>query len=94
MYRQIDGPAAYGNKIVTTTPQVVRVGASNLLERTVVWVQPVDGLIYYGFDSSVSASNGFKVFKDQLFEHEVGDLLDVYIVAASGSVNVRIAELA
>lgn len=90
--KRLDGPSVYGAITVTTTPSIVRVGGSNLTDRVVVSVQPTTGIIYYGFDNSVSSSTGTILFRRQLLFLEVGPGQDLYVVAGAGSVNTRIAE--
>lgn len=76
---------------VTTTPQILRVGVSNLSNRKMIFVQPINGKIRVGF-IGVTSSLGFLLAKDQFFALPVADSLDFYIVATSGSVNVTIGE--
>lgn len=93
MYQSIDGPNLYANLAVTTTPVEVKVGASALEDRLAVLIQPQDGFIYMGYNSSVSSATGIKIFKGQLFALEAGSRVTVYIVSGSGTVNVRIQEV-
>ena len=93
MYLPLDGPAVYGSKSVTTTPQELKVNASVLDKRKFVTMQPIDGDIYFGYSSSVTTSTGTKVFKGQFFPMEATDSLPIYIVSA-GTVDTRIAEIA
>jgi len=93
MFQPLDGPAVYSNITVTTTPQEVKVGASPMAERQVVTIQPLTGDVYYGYSNSVSSTNGTKIFKNQLLPLEAGEKLSVWVVAASGSIDVRITEV-
>jgi len=92
MFQPLDGPAVYGAKSVSTATEL-KVGASALEERKIVQFQPTDGIIYYGYDSSVTTSNGIKVFSGQLIIIEASDSLPIYLIAHTGTVNVRIAEV-
>ena len=94
MIRAVDGPGVHGAISVSTTPVEVKVGASALSERTMVTIQPLDGDIYYGYDNSVSSSNGTKIFENQTEPFEAGDQLTIWVVAESGTVDVRITEVA
>lgn len=76
---------------VTTTPSIVKVGASNMIDRTLIIIQPQSGKIRHGF-VGISASLGFELMKNQYMSIQVGPDLDYYIVAESGSVDVLIAE--
>ncbi len=91
-YNEINGPGVYASQSVTTTAAELKVGASALTKRKVISIQPIDGDVYYGFDGSVTSSNGTKVFKGEKFFLECGDTLPIYLVAASGTVDTRIAE--
>lgn len=93
MLQPLDGPAVYGALSVSTAAEL-KVGASPLEERKVVSFQPTDGIIYYGYDSSVTSSTGTKVFEGQLIYIEASDRLSVYLIADTGTVNVRITEVA
>lgn len=93
MYQPLDGPSVNGALSVTDTATELKVGASVLDQRTVVTIQPLDGVVYFGFSSGVTASNGTKVFKGQFFALEAGDSETVFLVAESGqTVDVRITE--
>lgn len=94
MYRAIDGPGVYGAISVTTTPVEVKVGGSSLEERLFVTIQPLDGDIYYGYDNSVSATTGTKLYKTLAEPIEAGPKLSIWVVAASGTVDTRITEVA
>ena len=94
MYIPLNGPADQGALSVTTTPVEVKVGVSALSERTMVTIQPLDGDVYLGYNSgTLTSSTGTKIFKGQYFPIEATDKLPVYIVAASGSIDVRITEV-
>lgn len=94
MLLPLDGPGVYDNISVTDTAQEVKVGASVLEERKVITLQPLDGVIYYGYDSSVDDTNGTKVFKGQWIQLEASDRLPVWVVAATGdTVDTRITEV-
>ena len=87
----LDGPSEQGTLSVTTSEQVVKVGASNLEERKVVTIQPTDGKVYVSFKTGVT---GFIVYKNQLVTFEASDKQDIFIKSVSGTVNVKIAERA
>jgi hypothetical protein len=89
----LDGPATYANLSVSTTAVEVKASTSVLSERKIVTIQPLDGEVYFGYDSSVTSSNGTKIFKGQVYPLEAGELLNVFIVADSGTVDVRITEV-
>lgn len=92
MYNSLNGPAVYGAITVTSTPAPLRVGGANMIGRVVITFQPTSGIIYYGFDSSVTTSTGTKVFNNQTVYIELSAQQDLYLVS-SGNVDVRIAEI-
>lgn len=93
MYLPLDGPSVNGALSVTDTATELKVGASVLDDRTVVTIQPLDGVVYFGFSNAVTASNGTKVFKSQYFSLEAGDQEEVWLIAESGeTIDVRISE--
>ena len=93
MLLNLDGPATYGALSVTPTPSEVKVEASALEERRVITIQPVDGAVWFGYNSSVTSSTGTKIYKGQIYALEATDNLTVYVVADSGTVDVRITEV-
>lgn len=93
MLLPLDGPAVYGDIDATTTPIEVKVGASPLEDRQVVTIQPLDGVVYFGYDNSVTSLTGTKIFKGQIYPMEASDQLSVYIIAETGTVDVRITEV-
>jgi len=88
----LNGPALPGVLSVSTAVEV-KVGASRQDDRRVVTIQPTDGDIYWGFDNTVSTTTGFLIRKWQLIQLEASDLLPIWVVAATGTVDVRIAEI-
>ena len=89
----INGPGDQTNLAVSTTPVEVKVGGSPLDQRTIVTIQPIDGDIWFGYNSStLTSTTGTKIFKGQYFPLEASDQLPVFIVANSGTVDVRITE--
>lgn len=102
MLKPLDGPADQTTLTVdTTTVQEAKVGASAFPERGVVTIQPVDGKIYVYFgDGSITPSaatviaDGFEHPKTALRSYEAGPKQPVFILAQSGTVNVKIAERA
>ncbi len=93
MYLPLDGPSEHAALSITDTASELKVGASRKEERTIVTIQPLDGVIYFGFSNSVTSSTGTKVFKGQYFSLEAGELEEVWLVAESGeTVDVRISE--
>lgn len=103
MLQPLDGPAAQTTLTVnTSTVQEAKVGASALSRRGVVTIQPVDGKIYVYFgDDTASAPNaatviaeGLVVFKNAKESYEAGSQQPIYILAVSGTVDVKVVERA
>ncbi len=101
MFQPLDGPATQGQENVTDSVVFeVKKDASALSEREVVTIYPIDGQIwvYFGDDqaSAPSAatvkSDGFPQYKDSMRSYEAGPDQPLYIVAETGTVDVRYAE--
>lgn len=78
---------------ITGTAQIGNVsGGANLAGRTLLIVTntSVDTL-YWGFDSSVTTTNGQPILQNQTMSWAIADSLDIYLISA-GSSNTRIAE--
>lgn len=82
----------YKNLSVSTTPLELKVGVSALTNRKVATALPMDGTIYYGYNSSVTASTGTPIFTKQHAEFLFTENVTIYLVAATGTVDVRITE--
>ena len=93
MFINLNGPGTQGALSVTTTAVEVKVGAQPLDQRAVITIQPLDGVVYYGYDAGVTSSTGTKIFKGQIYPLEATHQLPVYVVAESGTVDVRITEV-
>lgn len=93
MLLPLDGPAVYSDIDVSTTAVEVKVGGSALEERKVVTIQPIDGDIYYGYDNSVTTSTGTKIYQGQFFPFEASPDLQIWVIAASGTIDCRITEV-
>lgn len=101
MYQDLDGPAKQYSKSVTSTVVVEVINVSALYERKVVTLQPIDGKIWVYFgdgDTTPSAAtvkaDGFIHFKNTRDSYEASTTQPLFIVADTGTVDVRIAERA
>ena len=88
-FSPLDGPSVQGILTVTTVEIPLRVGLTNLDDREVITVQPVDGQVYITF---VTGIEGFLVYKNQLVTFEATNTQDIFIKAVAGTVHVKIAE--
>lgn len=93
MYQPVDGPVVYTNVSVSTVTEL-KVGASNIPDRKVMVIQSQGNSIFIGFNNSVTSSNGIEIRKRQTLILEVGERVQVFAIASSGTIDVRIAELA
>lgn len=93
MYQPIDGPNVYKSLSVTTSATELKVGASVLDDRIAILIQPINGRVYFGFSNAVTTSNGILLQKNQIFGLELGPRASIYLIAETGIVDVRIAEL-
>jgi len=89
----LNGPAVYSNLNVSTTAVELKVGASSMEDRSIVTVQPINGDIYFGYDSSVTTLTGTKIFSGQFFPFEAKESLKIWVIAESGTVDCRITEV-
>jgi len=101
MLQPLDGPSSQGViSVDTITVKEAKIGGSALIERKVITMQG-DGKFYVYFGDGVSTpsaatvtSDGFVQFKNATQSWEAGELQKVYLIADSGTVNVRISERA
>jgi len=101
MFQPLDGPSAQVKLIAvgTVTPVEVKVGGSPLSERQVITMQPSGNMkVYFGDGTIPSAAtvtaNGLDHFKNTKETYEAGEKQQVYVLAASGTVDVVIVERA
>lgn len=90
----LNSDAVYGTVTVGLTPVELKVGANVLADRRLVTIQPEANKVYWGYDNSVTISNGTRVFKDQFMPLAVGDEISIWLVADGAGKVVRIGELA
>ena len=93
----LHGSGLYGNLALTTanTAYEVKVGASRLTGRKSVTIMPVDADMYWGYNSSVTTSNGTPIFRNQFMEFSIDandSTAQIWVVCASASKNARITE--
>jgi hypothetical protein len=96
----LDGPSLQDQQNVADNSVFrVRVGSSELEERDVVSIMPLDGdiWVFFGDGATVpSASDvknkGFPQFEGSMRTYEAASTQEIYIVADSGTVDVRFAE--
>ena len=94
MSLKIDGPVSGPISLsVGTTPVLAVTGSFPAgVRRKYVRIQALDEDIYWGYDNTVSASTGFLVGEENIYAIPVGAEVDIYLVAESGTVDVRVSE--
>lgn len=75
--------------VAVSTAVAVSTTASDGIGHTVS-VAPVDGTVYAGGDNTVTSSNGFPITPSTPQSFALGKGDSLYLVAASGTVNVRV----
>lgn len=84
----------YGPKSVTGTATLMNVSGSNLANRKEISVYNNSIVtLYYGFDSSVTTSNGTPVPPGAMLILKIGPAVNLYMIAAAGTNNTRVTEL-
>jgi hypothetical protein len=93
----ISGGGVFGNISLTTanTAYEVKVGASRLTNRKLITVVCIDADVYWGYSSSVTTTNGFPLFKNQIATWEIDPTdssTQVWVVCSQASKNLRVTE--
>ena len=103
MLQPLDGPSTQGTLSSVGTVTVVEaiVGGSAFPERKVVTLQGVGRFYVYFGDLTVGApsaatvsSDGFLVFKNAQVTYEATNQQPIYVLAVTGTVDIKIAERA
>jgi hypothetical protein len=90
--RDLINNALLSGNLSVSTATIAKVGGSNLSNRKFLTIMPIDKDIYWGYNSSVSTSNGTPIFRAQMLSLSVSDLVNVYIISSGGTADVRIVE--
>lgn len=89
------GGASIKHSASSVTTTVGQVLATALTGRTAVIIQNEGAAnVYVGFDNTVTASNGLKVSKSSSLTLDVTDAAAIWMIAASGTQDVRFLEIA
>lgn len=99
-FSPLDGPSLQDQANVTDSVVFrVKSGSSEMEGRSVVTILPMDGMVWVFFGDGVnvpSAANvkakGFPHYKSSLRTYEASESQEMYIVADTGTVDVRYAE--
>ena len=97
----LDGPSQHTSISVNTTIVQELKGTSILTERKVVTVQPLSGSIYIYFGDGTGSpsaatfiSDGLEQSKKTIHSYEAADSQSIYILAITGTVDVKCIERA
>lgn len=93
-FDSLNDSAVYGTLSVGTTAVEVKVGGSPLTNRKMVHMLAEDNQIYWGYDASVTTSNGTRIYKNQFVELPIGPDISIYVIANGAGRSMRIAEIA
>lgn len=100
-FQPLDGPAAQIKltNIDTVTPVEVKVGVSALTDRQVITLQPSGNMkVYFSDGTTPSAAtviaNGLDHAKNAKESYEAGEKQKIFILAASGTIDVIVVERA
>jgi len=78
---------------VGTTSIEVKFGANRLVDRKLVVIHnSSNNTIYWGWDNTVTTSNGIPIFKNQTSFFEVGDQIGIWVIAPTAGNVVRVNE--
>lgn len=85
----------YGAISVGTTATAARVGGSNLVNRKTLTVfNNGSQSVYWGYSNAVTINSGTPIFKNQTVTFDHGPNITVWLIAPSGTQDVRVGELA
>lgn len=91
----VNTSGVYGALTVGTTAVEARVGGSPLANRKGLIVHNNSNrIMYWGYDSSVTTSNGIPIFPGSAASWSIGPSLSIYLITDNPGQNARIAESA
>lgn len=89
----LDGSGVEGTISVGTTATAVRVGVSNLTNReNMTFENNGTQTLFWGYRNTVTISTGTPIFRNQLYAGDWGPNTTIYIIATSGTHDVRVTE--
>lgn len=83
---------AFNAVAVSTTPVLVKAGPAQLADRQTITATPTNGKIYWGYDNTVDSTTGTPIFKNQTAAWLAAETFQIWMVAASGTIDVRVTE--
>ena len=89
----LDASGVQGNISVSTSAVAVRVGGSNLANRKNLFFQNNGtATIFWGYTAGVTTTTGMPLMRNQFVMGDWGPNTTIYLIAASGSHDVRVNE--
>lgn len=85
-----------GKVDLSTTPAVLKIGASSLSGRhTLTVYNDASAIVYIGFNSNVTADDGFQLSSGigVIFKFDPDELVEVYGVLDNGTTSISLVEL-
>lgn len=87
----INASISSGSITVSTTAVAARVGASNLTNRKMLMISPINGVVYIGASSSVTTATGIPIFPNNIISFSFSSGVTPFLIAAS-SITVNVFE--
>jgi hypothetical protein len=82
-----------GSVSVSTSAVEAKVSGTALTNRkNLTLFNNSSNTVYWGYSSSVSTSNGTPLFKNQYVSFSIGENTAIWLIAASGSNDIRVTE--
>lgn len=89
----VDNGGVNGPISVSTSAVAVRVGGANLANRkSLTFHNNGTATLYWGYSAAVTATNGHPIMRNQFVTGNWGPNTTIYIIAASGTHDVRVTE--
>lgn len=71
-----------------------KVGATRMVGRKLIEIQPIDGKVWYSFKTPATLLNSTPLEQDQHISFPIGDMIGIFLIADSGTVKVAVNEIA
>lgn len=86
----INTAGVYGSVTIGTSAVEAKIGASKLINRKSLTITPITNTVYWGYDSSVTTSNGTPIFKSSTFSFDYN--ISIFVISPTASNDIRITE--
>lgn len=89
----VDTGGVHGAVSVSTTAVAARVGGSNLAARkNLTLFNNGTATVYWGYANTVTSSTGTPLMRNQFLTGDFGPNTTIFLIAASGSHDIRVTE--